>query len=204
MTRPDWQNLNGEWQLAPVDHRRQPRRRPDAAGAGPRAVPGGVGAVRHQAAATTTAYLFYRRTFTVPAGWAGRRVQLHFGAVDWQATVWVNGVQVGGHTGGYDRFDVDITARSSTAARNELIVGAYDPTDTGAAEPGPRQAGPQPGRHLVHAVVRHLADGVDGAVAAVVASAASTSTPTSPTTRCGVRVFTRGDVTGRRRCVAEA
>jgi len=39
-------------------------------------------------------YLFYRRTFAVPTGWAGRRVLLHFGAVDWQTTVWVDGIQV--------------------------------------------------------------------------------------------------------------
>jgi hypothetical protein len=74
-------------------------------------------------------YLFYRRTFTVPAAWAGRRVQLHFGAVDHQAWVWVNGVQVATHLGGYDRFEADITPQLN-GGTNELIVKAYDPTDT--------------------------------------------------------------------------
>ena len=45
----------------------------------------------------------------MPAGWPGRRVQLHFGAVDWEATVWVNGMQLGTHRGGYDRFELDVT-----------------------------------------------------------------------------------------------
>ena len=45
--------------------------------------------------------LWYKRNFAVPAAWKGRDVILNFGAVDWQADVWVNGVKVGSHTGGY-------------------------------------------------------------------------------------------------------
>src|SRR5207245_23547 len=74
-------------------------------------------------------FLFYRRTFTVPAGWSGRRVQLNFGAVDWQSTVWVNGVQVGMHTGGYDAFSFDITAQLNGDV-NELVLKVWDPTDS--------------------------------------------------------------------------
>jgi hypothetical protein len=74
-------------------------------------------------------YLFYRRTFTVPASWSGRRLQLHFGAVDWQSTVWVNGTQVGGHTGGYDAFTFDVTPQVRAGA-NELVVKVWDPSDT--------------------------------------------------------------------------
>ena len=50
--------------------------------------------------------LWYRRKFEVPAAWAGNRVILHFGAVDWQCQVYVNGKEVGTHTGGYDKVDV--------------------------------------------------------------------------------------------------
>ena len=53
--------------------------------------------------------LWYRRTFEVPAGWKGKRVLLHFGAVDWEATVFVNGKELGTHHGGYDPFTFDIT-----------------------------------------------------------------------------------------------
>jgi hypothetical protein len=56
-------------------------------------------------------------------------VQLHFGAVDWQATVWVNGTQVGIHSGGYDAFTFDITAQLNGGA-NELVVKVWDPSDT--------------------------------------------------------------------------
>ena len=49
-------------------------------------------------------YLFYRRTFTLPEGFAKDRVILHFGAVDQVADVWVNGTWAGSHTGGYEPF----------------------------------------------------------------------------------------------------
>jgi hypothetical protein len=130
MIRADWMNLNGEWQLrqsttndTPVFGQTLPERINV-----PFPVESALSGIM-RAPADNRHYLFYRRTFTVPAAWAGRRVQLHFGAVDHQATVWVNGVQVTTHLGGYDRFEVDITPQLN-GGTNELIVRAYDPTDT--------------------------------------------------------------------------
>ena len=53
--------------------------------------------------------LWYEREFTIPKKWKGRNILLHFGAVDWQAEVYVNGSLVGGHKGGFDPFSFDIT-----------------------------------------------------------------------------------------------
>ncbi|MFE3476030.1 AbfB domain-containing protein [Streptomyces bacillaris] len=64
-----------------------------------------------------------QRAFTVPRSWAGQRVRLHFGVVDHEATVRVNGTRVTTHRGGYDRFEVDITPQLR-AGSNELIVRA--------------------------------------------------------------------------------
>ena len=59
---------------------------------------------------------------TVPAGidgWlhpeslTGRRLILHFGAVDYEATIWANGVPVAHHRGGYSPFSADLTARAT-------------------------------------------------------------------------------------------
>ncbi|MEV4136837.1 ricin-type beta-trefoil lectin domain protein [Dactylosporangium sp. NPDC049742] len=130
MTRPDWLNLNGEWQLRQSTTNDNPvfgQTLPERVNV-PFPVESALSGIKRPAN-DNRLYLFYRRTFTVPAGWAGRRVQLHFGAVDWQTTVWVNGVQVGGHTGGYDRFEFDITPQLN-GGTNELIVRAYDPSDT--------------------------------------------------------------------------
>jgi len=54
--------------------------------------------------------VWYRREFEVPVEWAGQRVLLHFGAVDHDATVWVNDREVVRHRGGFSSFSADITA----------------------------------------------------------------------------------------------
>ena len=71
--------------------------------------------------------LWYRRAFTVPPAWKGQRVLLHFGAVDYEATVMVNGKTLGTHTGGYDPFDYDVTDALKPGV-NELVVNVYDST----------------------------------------------------------------------------
>ncbi len=73
--------------------------------------------------------LWYRRKFAVNENYDGKRVLLHFGAVDWQCEVFINGVKAGGHTGGYCPFSFDITEYLK-AYENELIVKVSDPTDS--------------------------------------------------------------------------
>ncbi|GIJ78655.1 Glycosyl hydrolases family 2 [Micromonospora phaseoli] len=130
MTRPDWLNLNGEWQLRQSATNDAPQFNTDL----PERVnvPFGVESALsgvQRAANDNRHYLFYRRTFSVPAGWSGRRTLLHFGAVDWQTTVWVNGAQAGTHSGGYDAFSFDITGHL-TGGTNEIVVKVWDPTDS--------------------------------------------------------------------------
>ena len=74
--------------------------------------------------------LWYRRTFELSEAFYGKKVILHFGAVDWQCKVWVNGKLVGTHTGGYCPFSFEITGYIN-AHNNELTVCVYDPTDEG-------------------------------------------------------------------------
>ncbi|MBR1811264.1 MAG: glycoside hydrolase family 2 [Clostridia bacterium] len=82
--------------------------------------------------------MWYRRTFTVPAAWSGKRVILNFGAVDYTCEVFVNGLSVGTHTGGYLPFGFDITDFLADG-ENELVVRANDPTDRGG-QPRGKQA----------------------------------------------------------------
>jgi beta-galactosidase/beta-glucuronidase len=63
-------------------------------------------------------------------------VLLHFGAVDFNARVWVNGKQMGEHRGGYDDFSFDITAALNPNGPNELLVAVLDPTDAGTQPRG--------------------------------------------------------------------
>jgi len=75
--------------------------------------------------------LWYRRSFSIPAGWAEQRILLQFGAVDWHATVFINGRELGGHRGGYDEFAFDVTTALSPdpGAVQELVVSVWDPSD---------------------------------------------------------------------------
>ncbi|MFH8935474.1 glycoside hydrolase family 2 protein [Streptomyces griseosporeus] len=70
--------------------------------------------------------VWYRRTVTVPAEWAGARVLLHFGAVDHDTTVWANGVEVARHRGGFTPFTADLDGIAEPGAEITLVVRARD------------------------------------------------------------------------------
>ena len=137
MVRTDWANLNGAWQFAfgkegdpaPVgknlaDKILVPFPVESALSGIMKMVPDGRA--------------WYRRTFSVPAAWRDRKLVLHFGAVDWESTVWVNGKELGTHKGGYDGFDYDITDALNAEGQGdqEVIVRVFDPTDGGTQPRG--------------------------------------------------------------------
>lgn len=86
--------------------------------------------------------LWYRREFAIPGDWRGQRVLLHFGAVDFEATVWVNGALAGSHSGGFDPFSFDVTDFLQSGV-NELVVGVWDPTSDGEQPRGKQHLSPQ-------------------------------------------------------------
>ncbi|TWD18751.1 glycosyl hydrolase family 2 [Streptomyces sp. T12] len=147
LTRPDWANLNGVWDFAVT-----------AANAGrPAAFPEQIRVpfVAESALSgiqrriTQNDKLWYKRTFTVPAGWDGRRVQLHFGASDWRTTVWVNDRQAGAtHDGGFDSFSYDVTGLLNRGGANTIVVSVWDPTQNGTQAVGKQRLNdvtPHPG-----------------------------------------------------------
>jgi hypothetical protein len=73
--------------------------------------------------------VWYRRSFTVPTGWEGQRILLHFGAVDYRCEIFINGTSVGTHEGGYDPFSIDITEYLTGSGAQDLAVRVNDPTD---------------------------------------------------------------------------
>jgi len=137
--RERWQNLNGLWDYA-ITSKNTPV--PTAFNNKilvPFAIESalsGVGKVL-----TPEGRLWYRRSFTVPAAWKGERILLHFGAVDYESALWVNGGFVGAHTGGFDSFSFDITPFLKDGG-NELLLGVTDPSDTGEQPRGKQQLQP--------------------------------------------------------------
>ena len=71
----------------------------------------------------------YRKSFTLPKELEGKRIILHFGAVDQKADVWVNGSFVGVHADGYLPFEFDITENISYNDENEIVVYVRDDTN---------------------------------------------------------------------------
>lgn len=133
MEREEWKNLNGLWEYAvlPVGSGEP------SAYEGQILVPFALEAALSGVGRALKANeeLWYKRDFQLEPSWKKKRILLHFGAVDWQTDVWVNGVKVGSHRGGYTPFAFDITA-ALVKGDNRLTVRVSDPTDQGVQSRG--------------------------------------------------------------------
>ena len=134
LTRPDWLNLNGLWDYMGGPAQPDPAARPAAPPPFPPTperirVPFPAESYLSGIMRKQETNLWYRRPFTVPPAWAGRRVLLHFGGVMSRAVVYVNGHLAGEHVGAWEAFDLDVTDLLHAAGPNELVVGARDTHD---------------------------------------------------------------------------
>ncbi len=130
MVRKEWQNLNGLWDVKLADGT-------ETKILVPFPVESSLSGVKKHSDRLT-----YRRTFEVPNAWKGQRVLLHFGAVDWQADVIVNGQPVGKHEGGYAPFSFDISQALKKGGKQEVEVKVWDPTDFGTQPRGKQVVNP--------------------------------------------------------------
>jgi beta-galactosidase/beta-glucuronidase len=132
MVRSDWKNLNGLWDYAIVSEDDDPQGTAclteDAQGKilVPFCVESALSGVGRFP--SPDSLLLYRTEFKLPK-WKGDRILLHFGAVDQDAEIYVNGQYAGGHQGGYDPFSIDVTPYLKSG-KNELAVRVEDPTDS--------------------------------------------------------------------------
>ena len=129
LVRGEWQNLNGLWNYAVTEIKADKPATFDGEILVPFAIESALSGVGKWI--TEKQLLWYEREFTVPAKWMSQRVMLNFGAVDWSADVYVNGVFVGGHTGGYTPFSLDITEALNKKGAQRLTVRVWDPTEKG-------------------------------------------------------------------------
>ena len=126
--RPDWLCLNGPWQFE-IDQGDSGLER----GILTRALKGSItvpfcvesklsGVENHDFLEA----VWYRREVDIPAEWSGRRVLLHFQAVDYDATVWVDGQEIGRHRGGFSPFTCDLSGVAAPGDRVSIVVRARD------------------------------------------------------------------------------
>ena len=126
MQRERWLNLNGLWEFKPVELG-EPIRFGESLQDQILVPYPWESALSGQRIQLDSRRARYRRTFDLPSGWQRDRLLLHFGAVDWEASVYLNGQFVGQHRGGYDAFSFDITPFLSPETPQELIVEVWDP-----------------------------------------------------------------------------
>jgi tetratricopeptide (TPR) repeat protein len=128
MVRSQWQSLNGLWQYAITAKDAPIPTEFDGGILVPFPLESALSGVKK--ALRSDQLLWYRRMFRLSFSNPGEGVLLHFGAVDYQATVYVNGQKVGEHSGGYQSFTFDISD-GLKKGDNEIVVSAYDPTEDG-------------------------------------------------------------------------
>ena len=133
MVRPGWQSLNGLWQFAEAKKGEQPPtgKALDGQILVPFPIESALSGVMKPIDRA-----WYRRTFKIDPTWGKQRILLHFGAVNWEASVWVNGKELGKHRGGYDGFTFDLTDALKPDGEQELIVGVWNPADLGTQPRG--------------------------------------------------------------------
>jgi hypothetical protein len=128
MVRPEWVNLNGLWEYAVTDINAPKPTHFDGEILVPFPIESALSGVKKWFLPYQR--LWYKRSITKPSLKNGQRVLLHFGAVDWAATVYLNGQPLGSHLGGYQHFSFDITTLLKPG-HNELVVSVVDPSDMG-------------------------------------------------------------------------
>jgi beta-galactosidase/beta-glucuronidase len=125
LVRPEWTSLNGQWDFAYDPELRYAGPDDDIDWThrievpfAPEAPLSGLGDEEFHPC------VWYRRSFDVAGG--GERTLLHFGAVDYAAKVWLNGLLVASHEGGHTPFTADITEALIDGAPQMLVVRAED------------------------------------------------------------------------------
>lgn len=142
MVRTDWINLNGLWEyrIDPKSQETMP-----ASFEGSILVPFAVESALSGVGRTVgkDSVLWYKKVVVIPSNFSKQNILLHFGAVDWQCDVYVNGKLATSHEGGYDPFSIDITSMLKKGSSQEIAVRVWDPSDDGPQPRGKQVKKPQ-------------------------------------------------------------
>ena len=127
MQRNEWKSLNGRWHFTKTGKNDPRPSTYDKEIIVPFPVESALSGIYDSIAPGDK--IWYKRTFFIPDNWSGRFVLLHIGASDWETTVFINGIEIGKHRGGYTPFSFDISPYLDERGVQEIIVSVWDPTD---------------------------------------------------------------------------
>lgn len=140
LVRNNWTNLNGLWDYAITNQDVIKPTTFDGQILVPYPLESALSGVKKSLNATQL--LWYKRSLDKPILHQGERVMLNFDAVDYHATVYVNGIEIGQHSGGYTTFSFDITDALNPKI-NDLLIKVSDPTDIGIGPHGKQVSNPK-------------------------------------------------------------
>ncbi len=141
MERADWQNMNGLWEYAITKAGAPQPENFDGNILVPFAVESSLSGVMKTVGDENE--LWYKRSFTVPSNWKGKKVMLNFGAVDWKSDIWINDIKVGSHKGGYTPFSFNVTPFLNKSGEQKLVVKVWDPSEKGFQPRGKQTSRPE-------------------------------------------------------------
>ncbi|GKT40391.1 beta-galactosidase [Colletotrichum spaethianum] len=130
LRRQNWLNLNGIWTYRAASGADDVNHPPSGSVLDrevliPSCIESGLSGIQE----LDVTHFWLATTFKVPSDWGNQSVLLNFEAVDYEATVFINGKRVGFHRGGYFRFTIDATQYLNPGGNNTLLVFVFDPTD---------------------------------------------------------------------------
>lgn len=137
--RSQWLNLNGKWTFT-FDFGKSGKEQGFAQAKGfrreiivPFCPESSLSGVNHKDFINA---IWYQRSITIPEDWSEKRVILHFGAVDYECEVFIDGHSAGKHWGGTSSFSFDITAYINPGEKHSLVVSVFDDTRSGMQPAG--------------------------------------------------------------------
>ena len=129
LVRKNWKNLNGLWDYS-INGKGQPKPKSyDGKILVPFAIESSLSGVQKRISKSNE--LWYYRDFSIPRKWRKKQIIIHFGAVDWESELWINGKKVGEHRGGFDPFSFNITPFLKKGKMQKLELKVWDPSDDG-------------------------------------------------------------------------
>ena len=139
LERKDWLNLNGPWYYSLREPDFLKPEKHDGQILVPFSLESSLSGVMKSI--TDKQVIWYEKEFEIPKDWKDKIILLHFGAVDWKCTLYINEAKIGEHSGGYSPFYFDITKRIKEG-KNTIVLQVFDPTNKGYQPVGKQTLSP--------------------------------------------------------------